>query len=84
MENMERTWSGDRLGGKTKEGFSKVKFFWPQQAVCRERGERPPLLEGERGWALFGPGSHFFPVAGAEPQTYTVPWLTVQIHPGPD
>ncbi|MBW01248.1 zinc finger domain-containing protein, partial [Eschrichtius robustus] len=23
----------------------KVKFFWPQQAVCRERGERPPLLE---------------------------------------
>lgn len=27
----------------------------------------PPVLEGERGWALSGPVSHFFPGAGQEP-----------------
>lgn len=32
MDNVDRTWTGDRLGGKTKEGFSvSLTSCWESQ-----------------------------------------------------
>lgn len=38
------TWAANLVGA-----VEKVKYFWPQQVVCREWGGRPPVLEAERG-----------------------------------
>lgn len=36
MDNVDRTWTGDRLGGKTKEGFSvSLTSSWESQAAYK-------------------------------------------------
>ena len=36
MENMDRTWSGESLGGKTKEGFSvSLTSCWESQVAYK-------------------------------------------------